>query len=670
MDNSFNLTRQRVQFFTEPDPKIIRDWNQTAYDFPQDKPVHQRFETIVESNPDGIALVFKDQQLTYRELNGRSNTLAHQLREQGIGPDSFVAILMDRSIEMLVATLGVLKAGGAYVPLDPAYPEDRLSFMLADTQAAVLITQSHLTNNIPPHQASVITMDADWGAATTGQRENPQNHSNGEHLAYVMYTSGSTGRPKGVMIPHRAIMRLVLGANYAKLDAETVALQLAPVSFDASTLEIWGPLLNGGRCVLYPKNGAPDPRELQRVIKQNGVNVLWLTASLFNNIIAESPETLTGVKQILTGGESLSVHHMRLAYEKLPGTEFINGYGPTECTTFATTYSIPNPLPEDWTSIPIGRPIVNTQVYVLDDARQPVAIGDQGELFIGGLGVARGYLNMPELTSERFVPDSFSDDLHARLYKTGDVVRYLEDGRIDFIGRKDDQVKLRGFRIELGEIEFQLNKHTSLQDAKVIVHQDASGNKQLAAYLIHKEDHITTVSELRRFLETNLPTYMIPSLFVFVESFPLTANGKLDREKLPQPGRKRPQIDQPYVAPRDKIEKWLVTLWQELLNLDKVGVQDRFFELGGDSLRAAQFINQIQKELGVSVSIVAIYQAYSIEKFAKLLQEEHGEAVAVKLNLRNGVSGRENGRSTRQSRLERRKQSVNPRRERLARNRG
>jgi len=277
---------------------------------------------------------------------------------------------------------------------------------------------------------------------------------------------------------------------------------------------------------------------------------------------------------------------------------------------------------------------------------------------------------MPELTSERFVPDSFSDELHARLYKTGDMVRYLEDGRIDFIGRKDDQIKLRGFRIELGEIEFQLNKHTSLQDAKVIVHQDATGNKQLAAYLIHKEDQITTVSELRRFLETNLPAYMIPSLFVFMESFPLTANGKLDRDKLPPPGRKRPQIDQPYVAPRNKVEKWLVTLWQELLNLDKVGVQDRFFELGGDSLRAAQFINQMQKELGVSVTIVAIYQAYSIEKFAKLLQDDYGEAVAAKLNLSSGANGRENGRSTRQSRLERRKQSTNRRRERITRNRG
>jgi amino acid adenylation domain-containing protein len=654
--------------------KHIHEWNQTGYEFSAELSVHCQFEQIAERFPQAVVLTHQNQSITYEELNGRSNILAHQLRSKGIGPDTFVAILMDRSIEMLVAILGILKAGGAYVPLDSAYPQERLAFMLADTQAAVLITQTHLKDRLAHYQNALVIMDANWGAEETSNRGNLQLINDGEHVAYVMYTSGSTGRPKGVMIPHRAILRLVLGANYAKLDTNTVSLQLAPVSFDASTLEIWGPLLNGGRCVLYPKSGTPDMRDLKKVISKNGVNVLWLTASLFNNIIAESLETITGVDQILTGGEALSVHHMRLANEKLPDSEFINGYGPTECTTFATTFSIPKSIPNDWKSIPIGRPIVNTQVYVLDEQRQPVPIGEQGELYIGGLGVARGYLNLPELTQERFVPNPFAEDSSAKLYKTGDEVRFLEDGRIDFIGRKDDQIKLRGYRIELGEIEFQLNKHDCLIDAKVVMHQDDVGNKQLAAYVIHKEDEITTVSELRRFLGENLPDYMIPSLFVFVESFPLTVNGKLDHAQLPAPGGKRPQIDQPYVAPRNRVEKWLAKLWQELLNLDKVGVQDRFFELGGDSLRAGQFVNQIQKELGITIPIVAIYQAYSIEKFAEMLQNDFGDALTEKLNLRGGRRERKNGRAARQARLERRKQSTNRagnrRRERLARTRG
>lgn len=641
---------------TQDRQKILFDWNDTAFAFPREQSLQQQFERIVEQYPENIALTFRSQNLTYRELNRRTNKLASQLRAQGVGLETFVAILMDRSFEMIVATLAVLKAGGCYVPLDPAYPQERIEYMLGDTQAPILLTQSHLAQKLPAHSAKVIFLDAAWGAETGEETANLNNINNGQSLAYVMYTSGSTGKPKGVMIRHQSVMRLIVGANFARLNADTVILQLAPVSFDASTLEIWGALLTGGRCVLYPENGAPKSKDLQKVLQENHVNVMWLTASLFNVIVSEAPETLQGVAQVLTGGEVLSVAHIRRASEHLAGTELINGYGPTECTTFSTTYSIPLPLPAEWTSIPIGRPIVNTQVYILNRDLQPVPVGESGELYIGGLGVARGYLNQPKLTAERFIPNPFTNDPEDILYKSGDVVRYLEDGRIDFIGREDDQVKVRGFRIELGEIEAQLLRHDCVRNAKVVVNLDEAGNKRLVAYVVQDEDQAATVSELRRFLGVNLPDYMIPSLFVFMEMLPLTANGKLDHNALPAPGRQRPNIDQPYAAPRNKVERWLAKMWQELLNLDKVGVQDRFFELGGDSLRAGQFISQVQRELEIEIPLIAIYEAFSIEKFAALLEQDYGEAVAAHLDLRRRSDRKTSDDSGRSSRLERRKQ--------------
>lgn len=642
--------------------KVIIDWNDTAFDFPREQAVHRQFESVVEQYPDAIALTFRSHNLTYKELNSRANHLAHQLRAQGVGSETFVAILMDRSIEMIVATLAILKAGGCYVPLDPAYPKERIDYMLADTQAQILLTQFHLAQKLTSHVATVITLDAGWGADDSKDVDNLENVNNGQSLAYVMYTSGSTGKPKGVMIRHQSIMRLILGANFAQLNADTVILQLAPVSFDASTLEIWGALLTGGRCVLYPENGTPNPNDLQKVLQENKINVLWLTASLFNVIVAKAPEALFGVAQVLTGGEALSVSHIRRASEHLPGTELINGYGPTECTTFSTTYSIPLPVPDDWTSIPIGRPIVNTQVYILNSDLQPVSVGERGELYIGGLGVARGYLNKPELTAERFIPNPLSNDPNDILYKSGDVVRYLEDGRIDFVGREDDQVKVRGFRIELGEIEAQLLQHDCVQNVKVVVNVDEAGSKRLVAYVVQDEEQAATVSELRRFLGESLPDYMVPALFVFMEMLPLTANGKLDHNALPEPGRQRPNIDQPYVAPRNKIERWLVKMWQELLNLEKVGVLDRFFELGGDSLRAGQFIGQVQRELEIDIPLVAIYEAFSIEKFADLLERDYGEAVATHLNIRNRRGRKTRDDSDRNGRLQKRKQRLARRR--------
>ncbi len=631
--------------------------------------LNQYFEHQAALIPDAIALVIKDRSLTYAELNRRANRMAAILREKGVGPEHMVAILMDRSIEMIVATLGIIKAGGAYVPLDPSYPSERLALMIGETQAEVLITQSHLAACAPSHRASVMEIDFDWGSEIDDEYPDLVNLNTPECLAYVMYTSGSTGRPKGVMIPHRAVMRLVLGANYVTLDSNSVVLQLAPVSFDASTFEIWGPLLNGGRCVLFPKNGPPDPCELRSVVNEKAVNTLWLTASLFNSIVAESPETLTGVRQILTGGEALSAQHVRLAQKHLPETRLINGYGPTETTTFAAAFSIPCPIPDTWNSIPIGYQINETELHVLDEDMKPVPVGAEGELFVGGRGVALGYLHQPQLTAERFVVDPFSDDPEAKLYRTGDIVRSASDGCLDFLGRKDDQVKLRGFRIEPGEIEHFLRSHGAVVDARILVHVDEFGQKRLTAYLVTEEDRLVSTTELRHFLAERLPEYMIPSRFIVLEEFPLTANGKLDRERLPALSTERPEINEHYQAPRNRVERWLTGLWQDLLSLEKVGIRDPFFELGGDSLRAARFISKIRAELNISVPLVAIYDCYSIERFANLLETDFGAAVGEKLNLSAEAKSQSVAPTLRDGRVQRRGLASDRRRSRISRDR-
>jgi amino acid adenylation domain-containing protein len=440
--------------------QLVVEWNATQVEYPQDASIHQVFEAQVARSPEAIALIYPavgqrpEVCLTYRQLNDRANHLAAHLQQLGVGTETFVAIMMARSVEMMVAILGILKAGGVYVPLDPAYPEDRLAFMLEDTQAPVLLTQSAWADRLSDCAAQRVYLDAGWGSeVSAAAAAAPVSVVHSSNLAYVNYTSGSTGRPKGVAIPHRAVLRLVCGSSYTQLDATRTLLQLAPISFDAATLEIWGALLQGGRCVLFPDSGLPDPQQLGRVIQTYGVTTLWLTAALFNTIVTEAPEALLGVQELLTGGEALSVSHIRLAQERLPGTQLINGYGPTESTTFTCCHRIPAPLAANLTSIPIGTPIANTQIYILDARLQPVPIGVPGELYIGGDGLARGYINRPELTAERFIPNPFGSEANARLYKTGDLVRYLPDGTVEFIGRSDDQVKIRGYRIELGEIE-------------------------------------------------------------------------------------------------------------------------------------------------------------------------------------------------------------------------
>ena len=528
--------------------QLLVEWNQTAVEYPKDKCIHQLFEAQVEQTPNATAVIFGDQHLTYAELNARSNQLAHYLQTLGVRPEVLVGLCVERSLEMVVGMLGILKAGGAYVPLDPEYPQERLSFMLEDTQISVLLTQEKLVNKLPNHKACVIYLDTNWDLINQETQQNPTTNIKADNLAYVMYTSGSTGQPKGVSIVHRGVVRLVKQTDYVSFSDQEVFLQVAPISFDAATFEIWGCLLNGGRLVIFPSN-TPSINELGQVIEQYKVTTLWLTAGLFHLMVDEKIDALKPLRQLLAGGDILSVPHIHKFLQTVGNCQLINGYGPTENTTFTCCYQIPTSISPD-VSVPIGRPIANTQAYILDENLQPVPVGVAGELHIGGAGLARGYLNRPELTQEKFIPNPFSDEPHSRLYKTGDLARYLADGNIEYLGRIDNQVKIRGFRIELGEIETVLSQHGDVQVSCVIAREDTPGDKRLVAYVVAHQDCTPTISKLRQFLKAKLPEYMVPNAIVILESLPLTPNGKVDRRALPAPDLQSDQKDK-YVAPRN-----------------------------------------------------------------------------------------------------------------------
>jgi len=605
--------------------QLLLDWNATQVAYPADRCVHQLFEDQVERTPNAVALVFEDQEVTYRDLNTQANQLAHHLRQLEVRSETPVGLCMDRSIEMVVGLLGILKAGGAYVPLDPAYPSERLAFMLQDTRASVLLTQERHRDLLPAQGISLLCLDTTWQHIAQESSENLDCEATAMNLAYVMYTSGSTGRPKGVEIQHRSINRLVFGTNYACLDASQTILHMAPISFDASTFEVWGALLHGARCVLFPER-IPTPKSIGATIHKHNVNTVWLTASLFNAVIDEAPDALSGVEQLLTGGEALSVTHIRRALEKLPATQLINGYGPHESTTFACCYPIPRQLDEKLRSIPIGRPIGNTRVYVLDRHANPVPIGVPGELHIGGAGLARGYLNRPELTDEKFICDPFSDEPGARLYRTGDLVRYLPDGTIEFLGRLDQQVKLRGFRIEPGEIEVVLGHHPAVREALVLVNEGSRKEKRLVAYIVQQQDQPAkqlTASELRDFLKEQFPAYMVPSDYVFIEAIPITPNGKVDRRALPAPSRSVQTVEEEsFTAPLLTVHHQLIRIWEDLLAVHPIGIRDNFFELGGHSLLAARLVDTIEHVFGKKLPLATFFAGATIEHLADALLGE------------------------------------------------
>ncbi|NLH16531.1 MAG: amino acid adenylation domain-containing protein [Phycisphaerae bacterium] len=601
----------QINLLTSEDAVAIRQWNKNERAYPRDRRINQIYEDQVAKTPDAVALEFEGQMLTFAELNAQANQLAHYLCQKGVGRNIPVGLCMDRSLEMMVALLAILKAGGGYVPLDPLYPAERLRLMAKEAGVTLILADAGLQGIFPESIQRI--NPADTAIYESYPETNPSWEGTSEDLAYIVFTSGSTGTPKGVAVPHRGVVRLVFGQDYMEFGPELCMLQLAPVSFDASTLEIWGPLLHGGRCVLYPGR-IPELEQLEGVLQRKKITALWLTASLFNMVIDTRPLMLANVATVLTGGEALSVPHVRKALEVLPNVQLVNGYGPTESTTFTCCYRIPKSLPERLSSIPIGRPIANTQVYILDSHLQPVPIGVSGELYIGGDGLARGYVNRPELTAERFVRDPFSEDSSRRLYKTGDMCRWLGDGTIEFLGRMDDQVKIRGFRIELGEIESALRSHPLVQQAVVTAREDEPGQKVLVGYVVQKEKERYNEKDLQEYLATKLPEYMIPSTIVELDTIPLTASGKADRKQLPRP--RMSKISGKDLLPQTDTEIQLAEIWKRLLKREVVYRDDHFFRLGGHSLLAAELFFRIQDRFSIHLPIPTIFEAPTLGQLA------------------------------------------------------
>ncbi len=598
--------------------QLLVEWTDTKTEY-SNKCIQELFGEQVARTPEAIALLSDDGPLTYADLNARGNQLANYLRKRGVGPDTRVGLCVERSPEMIVALLGILKAGGAYVPLDPDYPQARLKFMLEDARVPVLLTQSALLENLPLNTAEVICIDELWEKIARESQDNPEIVTTADNLAYVMYTSGSTGKPKGVAVKHRNVVRLVKNTNYANFSADEVFLQYAPVSFDASTFEIWGSLLNGARLALMPP-AKVSLQELGLALKRYRVTTLWLTAGLFNLMVENHLDDLRGLRQLLAGGDVLSVPHVRRVVEELPDCRLINGYGPTENTTFTCCYPV-NDLAKVNGSVPIGYPISNTSVYILDPSMNPAPIGVPGELYIGGDGLARDYLNRPELTAEKFVGDPFSAKAGARLYRSGDLVRYRSDGAIEFLGRIDNQVKVRGYRIELGEVEAVLSQHPSVRDAVAVVRKD-TGDKHLIAYLVPRNGRPPVADDVRDFLKDRLPDYMIPSVFVVLESLPLSPNGKVDRRALPATDGMKPESAAGFVAPSDELELKLIRIWEKVLNVRPIGTGDNFFELGGHSLLAVRLFALIEKSFGRTLPLATLFQAPSVKQLARVLREE------------------------------------------------
>lgn len=564
--------------------QLLRAWNDTHQDAALGISLPALFAAQVERTPDAVAVVYAEAAVTYHDLNARANQLAHYLRRSGVGPEVLVGLYMERSLDLIIGLLGILKAGGAYVPLDPAHPQERRRFMLEDSQTSVLLTHRRLHADLSTRRTQVVCLDADWTAIAQESTTNPVWDIMGEQLAYVLYTSGSTGQPKGVQIPHRAVVNFLQSMQRQPgLTAPDVLLAITTLGFDIAALEVFLPLLVGARVVLVSSAVAADGQQLQHTLADTLATVMQATPATWRLLLAaEWPgsEQLT----VLCGGESLS---RELAQQLLGQTAAVwNLYGPTETTIWSTVGRV---TPGEGL-VPLGHPIANTQLYVLDCHLQPLPIGVPGELYIGGSGVARGYVNHPELTAERFIADPFSGVSGARFYRTGDLVRYRPEGRLEFLGRIDQQVKLRGFRIELGEIEAVLCQHVGVSQAVVMARQERPGDTRLVAYVVTHPHCVLALSEIHGFLHTKLPDYMVPAAFIFLDTLPLTPNGKVDRRALPAPHPVPAALLEGFVAPHTPVETLLAGIWAQVLGIERVGRHDNFFELGGDSILSMQMI--------------------------------------------------------------------------------
>ncbi|HKH43166.1 MAG TPA: amino acid adenylation domain-containing protein [Thermoanaerobaculia bacterium] len=594
--------------------QLLVEWSGEATSYPREGTIHALFAEQAALRPDAVAVAGDGESLTYGELACRAGAWALRLAASGVGPEMRVGVCLDRSPARVVATLAVLAAGGVYVPLDPSYPRERLAFLVRDSAASVLVTEERWLAVLPQTGAAVLCLDTEPPPQIDRPAAAPDIPASA--LAYVMYTSGSTGEPKGVAVPHRAVVRLVRETGYARFGPDEVFLQLAPHAFDAATLELWGALLNGGRVVMPPQ-GVLSPAELGELLQRHGVTTLWLTAGLFHQMVDENLPGLSGVRQLLAGGDVLSVAHVRRVLAELPGTRLINGYGPTENTTFTCCHPVTGAGLEP--SVPLGRPIANTRVYVLGRNFEPMPAGVAGELLAGGDGLARGYLGRPERTAEHFVPDPVGGERGGRLYRTGDLVRWRPSGELEFLGRIDTQVKVRGFRVEPGEIETALLAHPWVRDAVVLAPREVTGGRRLVAYLAGPEGEVPRESELRDFLRERLPDFMLPAAYAFLPALPLTVNGKVDRKALAE---LRPErlSGSAGPEPRTPAEELVAGIFAEVLRVERVGVADDFFALGGHSLLATQVASRVRSVFAVELPLRALFEAPTVEGLAGWLE--------------------------------------------------
>jgi amino acid adenylation domain-containing protein len=609
--------------------QLLVAWSGAKARYPQQQGLHQMFESQVERTPEAVAVVCEGQRLTYRELNQRANQLAHYLRTLGVGPEVLVGICVERSLDMVVGILGILKAGGAYVPLDPIYPKERLAFMLNDAQVPVLLAQKRLESRLPACGARVVWLDADWPRIAQHSEANPPGGATAANLAYVIYTSGSTGTPKGVLVDHYNVARLFVATReWFRFDEHDVWSLFHSFAFDFSVWELWGALLHGGRLVIVPFDTSRSPEAFYDLLCQERVTILNQTPSAFRQLM-QAEEKQAGLPQklalrlVIFGGEALEVQSLRpwFARHGDQHPRLVNMYGITE-TTVHVTY---RPLSEadvcETQGSPIGVPIPDLQVYLLNSSLQPVPIGVPGELYVGGAGVARGYLHRPELTAARFIPHPFSPVPGARLYRSGDLARYLPDGSLEFLGRIDQQVKIRGFRVELGEIEAVLRQHPDVREALVLARDDSPGDTRLVAYLVPTREPAPSTEALRCFLKQKLPDYMIPAAFVRLDAIPLTAHGKVDRRALPAPDQGRPHLERAFAAPRTPVEEALVDVWRDVLGIEQIGIDDNFFDLGGDSIRSMQ-IHVRAQDRGLHFTIEQLFHHQTIRDLARVLSPE------------------------------------------------
>lgn len=614
---------------------LLGDWAGRTTEYPRNSTVCELFEEQAAQTPEAMALIFEDQKLSYRELNCKANQLARALQRDGIQLEDRIAIFMERSAEMIIALLGVLKSGAVYVALDLLYPRDRIAFIVEATKAKFIITLKELKDNLPEAFATTaLFLDRDWPRIEQMSSSDLGTRLCADNLAYIVYTSGSTGTPKGAAITHRAIIRLVRGTNYARLGPEETFLQFAPIAFDASTFEIWGCLLNGGRLVIAP-SGADGLERLGKVFRQRQITTAWLTAGLFHWMVEHQLDELRCVPQLLAGGDVLSPSHvLKFLAAAGEGAVLINGYGPTENTTFTCCHTIRKD-DQFAASVPVGTPIANARVYVLDPQMHPVPVGVPGELFIGGDGLARGYWEAADLTAEKFVPDPYSCQPGERLYRSGDRMRWLPRGILEFLGRMDNQVKIRGYRVELGEIESSLNSHPQVREAVVIPAVSSSGEKFLVAYFSTRADSQVTPDELRQYLRARLPDYMVPSALISMKEFPLTANGKVDRKALAALPVSE-VLGASLTPPRTAAETIIAQIWREVLGRTAIGVEDDFFELGGHSLQATQITLRLRDAFQVNeFPLRQLFEAPTIAGLVSALEKHYDpetlEAIAQAL---------------------------------------